>query len=141
MINRLPSTIPDISVNVKDTPTTNITCYNIVLEGGTIARLDEILTRALKNSRVIPLADIRNTHLKLSQHLPILLEWDGYQYIASSIDLETYGSGETEWEAIDDFRKEVVKLYNDLKSNQENLGPNLEKIWQYLKSIVVENEN
>lgn len=126
----------------KDVLTTNITVYQIVLGGGTGTELPGTLTKALESrSQILPIEDLRDTNLRLSRPLQATLEWDGYQYVASSADLETYGAGETEWEAIDDFRKEVVELYNDLKSNRENLGPNLEKIWHFLESIVIENEN
>ena len=82
---------------------------------------------------------LHNSHLNLRAPISVYLEYDGYQSIAYAPDLDIYGCGDSEYEAIEDLRKSIVKLYFDLK--KETLGSDLPKIWEYLKSIITENEN
>lgn len=89
--------------------------------------------------RPILLYSLRHPQLKLKEPLAVLLEDDGEQIIAYSYDLETFGYGDTEGEALDDLRQTVVDLYLSLKDNQDCLGPLPAKIWDYLSYIVTES--
>ena len=80
-----------------------------------------------------------NPYFKFRQPVVVRSEYDGYQFIAYTPDLDIYGRGDTEYEATEDLRQSVVELYFDLKG--EKLGSSLKKIWDYLNSIVEENES
>jgi len=61
--------------------------------------------------------------LDLKTAISVILEYDGYQFIAYTPDIDTYDCGETEYEAIEDPRRSIIDLYFDLKD--ERLGEDL----------------
>ncbi len=87
----------------------------------------------------VSISTLHDLRLRLRQQITVSLEYDGYQFIAYAPDLDIYGSGDTEYEAIEDLRQSIVDLYFDLKG--ERLAPSLRKIWDYLNSIVEEIES
>jgi hypothetical protein len=66
------------------------------------------------------------------------LEDDGAQVVASAYDLDLFGYGETEGEALDDLRHTIVDLYLTLRENVTALGPLPDRVWDYLTNIVEE---
>ena len=87
----------------------------------------------------VSISTLHDLRLRLRQQITVSLEYDGYQFIAYAPDLDIYGWGDTEYEAIEDLRQSIVELYFDLKG--EKLAPSLRKIWDYLNSIVEEIES
>ncbi|MBA7496608.1 hypothetical protein ES702_07217 [subsurface metagenome] len=85
------------------------------------------------------ISSLHSSRLKLQKAITVSLEYDSYQFIAYAPDLDIYGWGDTEYEAIEDLRQSIVELYFDLKG--EKLAPSLRKIWDYLNSIVEEIES
>jgi len=79
---------------------------------------------------------LHSSNLSLITPIAISLEYDGYQFITYAPDLNIYGCGESEYEAIEDIRVSIVSLYYDLK--EERLGQDLQNIWNYLQSIIKE---
>jgi hypothetical protein len=73
----------------------------------------------------------------LNKAIPVSIEHADQVYIASNYDLELYGYGDTEDEAIDDLRKSIIECYEDLKQEKE-LGPIPSKMFAYYKSIIQE---
>ena len=87
----------------------------------------------------VSISTLHDLRLRLRQQITVSLEYDGYQFIAYAPDLDIYGWGDTEYEAIENLRQSIVELYFDLKG--EKLAPSLRKIWDYLNSIVEEIES
>lgn len=85
------------------------------------------------------ISTLHDLRLRLRQQISVSLEYDGYQFIAYAPDLDIYGCGDTEYEAVEDLRQSVVELYFDLRG--EKLTPSLKRIWDYLISIVEEIES
>ncbi len=83
---------------------------------------------------------MHNPLLKLKEPLAVYLESDSEGVIAYCYDVDVFGNGETESEALEDLRKTISDLYSELESNKDNLGPVPEKIWDYLLSIVEKTE-
>jgi hypothetical protein len=100
-----------------------------------LTQLEQALNR-IERRRVLLIHSLHDSRLKLNVSLPIASEDDGYQLTAYAPDLDIYGWGETEYEAIADLRQSIVDLYFDLKA--EALGDDLQKIWDYLQSITTE---
>ena len=100
-----------------------------------VHHLEQILNR-IERRRALFIHSLHDSRLQLNVSLPITLEDDGYQLIAYAPDLDIYGWGETEYEAIEDLRQSVVDLYFDLKA--EKLGGDLQKIGNYLQSVAIE---
>ncbi|MGQ9625639.1 MAG: hypothetical protein ACUVV0_01875 [Anaerolineae bacterium] len=85
--------------------------------------LDELLPRMERIGERKPLLlyDLRNDKLKLVEPVAVLLEYDEKQVIAVAYDLDVFGYGETEMEALDDLRRTIVDLYLTLKERESNV--------------------
>jgi hypothetical protein len=79
----------------------------------------------LKEVKIITLGDER---IRLKREIPILLEVYSDEVIATFIDAEVTGFGETEAEALDHFKENLISLYFELIEDENNLGP-LPKRW------------
>jgi len=84
------------------------------------------------------LQDLRAVGLRLVAPLYITIEEQDGTVVATNVDLDAFGYGDTEAEALQDLREVIVETYFDLKANQTNLGPHLQTIWRYLNRIVLE---
>jgi hypothetical protein len=79
----------------------------------------------LKEVKIINLGDER---IGLNREIPILLEVYSDEVVAKFIDAEVTGFGETEAEAVDHIKENIVSLYYELIEDENNLGP-LPKRW------------
>ena len=93
----------------------------------------------LTRRRPLFLCSLRHPQLKLSSTIAVSLEDDGVQIIATAYDLDVFGYGETEGEALDDLRRTITDLYFTLKDNAKTLGPIPHRVWEYLSDIVEES--
>jgi hypothetical protein len=89
-----------------------------------------------KQCRIVPLNSLKHPKYHLKFPLYITLEFEEDKVLASFDDLEAFAYADTEFEAIDRLREEVVQLYEDLQEDRENLGPLPEKWLQYLEEII-----
>jgi len=118
-----------------------------LVESGLFPDLNDIveygLRRALaesariRESRVVPIQNLRTSTLTLKSPLYVTIEYDDAVVISSN-DLDIFGYGDIEDEAIADFCACVVETYWALKEEQANLGPHLARIWHYLSEQVEE---
>jgi len=92
----------------------------------------------LAKRRLLLLYSLRYPGLRLRNPIAISLEDDGAQVIASAYDLELFGYGETEGEALDDLRHTIVDLYLTLRENINTLGALPKQVWEYLADTVEE---
>ena len=74
--------------------------------------------------------------MKVKEPLSVLLESDDEQMIAYCHDLEVFGYGDTEWEALTDLRETIADLYFELSENCRKLGPFPQKVWHFLSQII-----
>jgi len=102
-------------------------------------QLTTLLTRA-SSRRPILLYSLRHPHLKLVEPLSVALEYDEGQVIACAPDLDLFGYGDTENEALDDLRHTVADLYYALKEERASLGPMPAQVWDYLVQTTVESQ-
>jgi len=68
----------------------------------------------------------------------VALEYDEGQVIACAPDLDLFGYGDTENEALDDLRRTVADLYYTLKEEHASLGPMPAQVWDYLARTIAE---
>jgi hypothetical protein len=92
----------------------------------------------LSKRRILLLYSLRHPHLRLRNPIAVSLEDDGAQVIASAYDLDLFGYGETEGEALDDLRRTIVHLYRALRDDADALGPLPQQIWRYLADVIEE---
>ncbi len=90
----------------------------------------------LNKRKPILLYSLHNPSLKLKQPLAVYLEIDSDGVIAYCYDIDVFGHGETESEALEDLRKTINDLYFELESNKDQLGVLPQKVWDYLSGIL-----
>ncbi len=86
--------------------------------------------------RIVPLNSLKHLEYRLRHPIFISLEYDAEQVIASFDDIEAFSSADTESEAMDLLRDEIVSLYEDLKTDRDNLGPLPAKWLQLLEATI-----
>jgi hypothetical protein len=86
------------------------------------------------------LQDLRDVRLRLVAPLFVVIEEQDDVVVASNADLDVFGYGDTEAEALQDLREIIVEAYFDLKTNRDKLGAHLQTIWLYLDRIALEME-
>ncbi|HOT92434.1 MAG TPA: hypothetical protein PLJ78_09250 [Anaerolineae bacterium] len=90
----------------------------------------------LAQQKTIYLEDLLHKDLQLLRPIPVFIETEGDIVIANYYATESYGYGDTEYEALDDLRQELVNLYEDLSEDTERLGPLPQKWWSHLQTII-----
>lgn len=94
---------------------------------------------ATKQSRQILLSNLRSFRLRLKQPLLALIEQNEKEFICNCPDIDIYGVGDTEQEAIVDFSENLENFFYLLKKEGEkNLGKQMIHIWRFLQTIIEE---
>ena len=96
------------------------------------------LIRSFEKRKIIPLNTLKNNQYILEKPLYITLEIEDGVVIASLDDIEAFAYADTEYEAINQLREEIVNLYKDLKEDRENLGPLPQKWLEFLEEVIRE---
>ena len=89
-------------------------------------------------SKPILIYSLYNENLCLLHPISVSLDYDESVVIAYSYDLDLFGYGETESEALNNLRQTIVDLYLELRENKNNLDINARKVWNYLNNIIEE---
>ncbi|MDI6787948.1 MAG: hypothetical protein QME51_06215 [Planctomycetota bacterium] len=66
--------------------------------------------------------DLRSDKYQFIKPLPVTISEEDNLYVVTSYDLNLFGYGETEDEAIQDLCETIVEYYEDIENNKENLG-------------------
>jgi hypothetical protein len=107
----------------------------------TIQKVKKVVKQAIAESlknRNIMISDLKSDELQLIHPIPIFLEYDSDTVIANYYDTESFGYGDTDYEAINDLCRELVETYWDLKTSQGSLGFLPQKWWKHLQTIIRE---
>ncbi len=78
--------------------------------------------------------------IKLDQKIPIHVEKEDGEYIAESVMFPLFGCGETEEEAIEHLKHEILSLYEDLMEDDE-FSDEFLRYKDKLKSIIPQEVN
>lgn len=103
-----------------------------------IAKLQRIVAESKRKLGNVYIQNLRHPNYVLKESIPISLELEENKVIASYYDIDMYGSGDNEEEAINDLCEVVVEYYESLKEDQGKLGPLPEKHWLHLRRIIEE---
>lgn len=95
----------------------------------------------LRKSKVIQLSALGDTSLRLRMPLAVVLDWSGEQTTAHAVELEDYGVGDSEYDALDDLRGSILQTYEFLRGNEADLGPTLVKQLRRFREVLVEQAN
>lgn len=111
---------------------------DIDIHGAETAELRERIKKLEKQleykteHQIIPIQFLESEKLELKQ--PIVVSLCYYpkdeNYLVDCIELNIYGEGRDEYEAIEDFKIVLEENYFLLKKDKDNLGPTLEKEWR-----------
>ena len=75
---------------------------------------------------------------KLLQAIPVVIQPQEQEWIASFYDANLYASGETEQEAFDNLRSLILDVYESLAAEKDELGPEPARQIAILKSFIGE---
>lgn len=100
------------------------------------------MLKAFKVSSDIEEKEIRlkdlNTKLSFKEEYPVRLEVKPEECIATLWDLNLYGTGDNEYEAISMLKREIVTLYSDIINEpDEHLGRHPKAWKRFLKKRIV----
>jgi hypothetical protein len=84
--------------------------------------------------RFLTIQSLHSPRLALKTAISVVTEYKCGIWTAYTPDLNVFGSGETEYEALESLRGEIAELYRDLSG--QPLGTALQKVFGYLQSIV-----
>lgn len=94
--------------------------------------------RQLAISKPLLLYSLRHPSLSLKAPIAVSLEYDADHVIAYAHDLDVFGYGETEIEALNDLRQTICDLYHELHEHHDALEGEAKAIWGYLSQIIRE---
>lgn len=93
----------------------------------------------IKQSKQILLRNLRSFNLRLKQPLFALIEKNEKEFVCDCPDVDIYGVGDTEQEAIVDFSENLEdSFYLFKKEGEKNLGKQMIHIWRFLETIIEE---
>lgn len=92
----------------------------------------------LQSSKTAFIQDLGDPRVTLLRSIPVSIDFRPDHVTAGSFDIEEFGSGADEFEAVHDLKASLVALYFLLKSEQGNLGPLPKRQWEFLRGIIQE---
>lgn len=94
-----------------------------------------------RESRIIAIQNIHSKKISLKNPLFINInKKEGGEIIVDCVDVDLYGIGETEQEAISDFSENLEDFFYLLKNEGvKNLGRPMISIWNFFREVIVEN--
>jgi hypothetical protein len=108
------------------------TCYDKNMKPSTAQRGYQ----QIAVSKPLLLYSLHHPRLFLKAPIAVSLEYDADQVTAYAHDLEVFGYGETEIEALSDLRRTVCDLYFELAEHHKSLEGEARSIWKYLSQII-----
>jgi hypothetical protein len=90
---------------------------------------------------VLPLTSLAPQPFQMTLQIPVTIEGDGEDFTATFMEANLSASGETEADAIANFKDTLVSSYKILEEmNPNKLGPLPSRQWAILKSVVKRSE-
>ncbi len=90
-------------------------------------------------TRIIYLGNLRDSKYSLIKEIPVEIESREDIIVAKYYDLDIYGSGDTEQDAIGDLCSYLVVLYEALLEDKDKLGPFTQQQLNYFSRIIKSN--
>lgn len=91
-----------------------------------------------RQSKTIFIRDLGDPRVAPIRALPASIEFGPDLVSAFSYDIEEFGIGADEFEAVEDLKASIAALYFLLKDDQTNLGPLPQRQWAFLKGVMRE---
>jgi len=106
-----------------------------------VKKLEEELEKK-KEQQIISINFFETDKLKLKKSFNVVLEYDNDNeiYIVDCPEINVYGQGRDEKEAIEDFKIALEEYYFSLRNDESNLTADLKKELDYLNQIIEEKK-
>lgn len=102
---------------------------------------DEIRQLCKTRRFVVPLSTLSPAPYQITQQIPVTIEGDGEEFTATFTEANVSASGETEADAIANFKDSLLSCYQLLeKKTPEQLGPLPTRQWTVIKGVVKRTE-
>ena len=82
----------------------------------------------------VKLAFLRDGRLRVREAIEVKILEDEGQIIAEAEELNEFGSGDNQTEAIADLQYAIADLYFTLEAEQAHLGKELQRVWGTLQA-------
>jgi len=104
-----------------------------------VEKLEEKLEEREKQ-QIIPIQFLESEKLLMKQPIVVSLvySFEAGLWIVDSPELNLYGEGADEIQAVHDFKTVLGEFYFSLKKDKEKLGSELKKKWDILQQIIEE---
>lgn len=102
-----------------------------------VEELTRIIAARISANNVF-LSNLNSEKLYLTQPLSVFVEQSEEVTIVSSLDLNLFGYGDTESEAVKDFCESFEELYFSLKRRETRLSKNLRNLFEFMARIATE---
>jgi hypothetical protein len=90
-----------------------------------------------KRTFVVPLVSLAPEPFEIAGQIPVTIEGDGEDFTATFMEANVSASGETEADALANFKDSLVSSFETLESfDSEELGPLPLRQWTILRSII-----
>ena len=102
---------------------------------------DEIRQLCKTRTFVVPLSTLSPAPYQITQQIPVTIEGDGEEFTATFTEANVSASGETEADAIANFKDSLLSCYQLLeKKTPEQLGPLPTRQWTVIKGMLKRTE-
>ena len=81
----------------------------------------------------VTLEALTDGRLRLREAIAVKVLEESGQIIAAAEELNEYGSGDSQAEAITELQCAIADLYFSLEDDKDRLGPGLQKVWDILQ--------
>jgi hypothetical protein len=106
-----------------------------------VQNMRDLLTQLRRGyPRQVLLENLRNPQYEVTRAIPVVLEEDEGQYVATWYDADLFGYGDSEQEALEDLCETIVSLWEVFKREAaaQGLGDSLAKQWAFLQKVIRE---
>jgi hypothetical protein len=103
--------------------------------GPRIANIEGALARLANAPRTVMLATLDSPIYHLRSPIPVTLQSSADGCVAESADLEAYGDGASEYEALDSLRMRIAETIDDL-SAEAALAPRLQRLFARMTALI-----
>lgn len=85
----------------------------------------------------ILLGSLRDGRIKIKIPIRVKFICENEQVIAEAEEINEFGFGENQSEALTDLQHAIIELYFTLEKEQERLGTDLQRVWDILQKKIL----
>jgi hypothetical protein len=82
------------------------------------------------------LGSVRDHRLRVLEPFAITFRTEESQFVAEATEIDEFGFGHTQSEALEDLQGAIVELYASLARDEHRLGADLRRVWAVLRQKI-----